>query len=369
MFYFILFLFLPCLISAKDFSDFDRYQKKLSREIVQKKIDTFLKKNAEIDAYYQLTEKALILYKTPKTEVEYILELEEQAVPSENLKKKSLAGLKVALDPGHFGGNYAFLEERYIDIEENRFDEGTLTLLTALYLKQLLEAEGATVFLTKTKVGEGVFEENFFDWLKKNPHYWVDKPLNRIFRLYYNPLDLRARAEKINQFGPDLTLIIHFNAHPVKGDLPSNSHSTESNYNLVFLPGAFCKKELADSDARYEFLRLICTHDLQNSLDLSQHILDRFSAILKVPAIQESSEIPYLSKCCLKLSEGIFARNLVLTRLIHGPLCYGETLIQNNVQECKNLSKKEFVIQGIACPLRLKEVAEAYFEGIKEYLK
>lgn len=373
MFYFLVLLFFPLLIWAKDFSDFDPYQKKLKAQIVLEKINGFLKKDPGIEAYYKLTQNSLILYSTPKTQknpvVEYTLQFEEElSLQQENIKRNSLAGLKIALDPGHFGGIYAFLEERFISIGKVQFDEGTLTLLTALHLKQLLEQEGANVLLTKETIGQGVYKDDFFDWLKKNPQVWPAKSLNKIFRLDYNPLDLRARAEKINQFNPDLTLVLHFNSHHIEGDLSSNHCTTDSNYNLVFIPGAFCKDELADKDARYEFMRLICTDDLQNSLDLSRNILSKFSEILKVPVVEESDNIRYLSKCCLKLQEGVFARNLALTRLVHGPLCYGETLIQNNKAEYEILGKKDFVINGIPCSKRLEEVAQAYFEGIKSYL-
>lgn len=367
MFSLFVLLFFPLVVWGKDFSDFDSYQKKLKFDDVQKKIDTFLKKDPGIEAYYKITPNSLTLYNKNQA-VDYILEFEDQTPLQEKGQKQDLRGMKIALDPGHFGGIYAGLEERFISIGKVHFDEGTLTFLTALHLKQLLEQEGAIVFLTKENIGEGAYPEGFFDWLKHNPQVWLTKPLNKIFRLDYNPLDLRARAEKINQFGPDLTLIIHYNSHHAEGDLPSNHFTTASNYNLVFIPGAFCKDELADLDARYEFLRLICTSDLQNSLDLSHHVLAKFSEILKVPVVEASDDIRYLGKCCLKLEEGVYARNLALTRLVHGPLCYGETLIQNNAQEYKILGKKNFQINGIPCSIRIKEVAEAYFEGIKAYL-
>ncbi|HSX03567.1 MAG TPA: N-acetylmuramoyl-L-alanine amidase [Rhabdochlamydiaceae bacterium] len=374
MFYLLIVLFFPLFIWGKSFSDFDLYQKKLTREVVQRKIDAFLKKDPGLDAYYQLGNDSLILYKTPKTQknpiVDYVLQFDDQLMAEEKKEKKeSLSGVKIAIDPGHFGGSYAFLEERFISIGKIQFDEGTLNLLTALYLKQLLEQEGAIVLLTKERAGKGVFEEDFFDWLKKTPQNWMNKTLNKIFRNEYNPLDLRARAEKINEFRPDLTVIIHFNSHHAGNEMPSNHFVTDSNYNLVFVPGAFCKDELEQQDARYEFMRLICTNDLKNSFHLSQSILDKFSEILKVPVVEEADDIGYLQKCCIKVEEGIFARNLALTRLIHGPLCYGETLIQNNKDEYKILGKKDFEIGGIRCSARLKQVAEAYFEGIKSYLR
>lgn len=374
-------LFSPTLFWGKDFSDFDLYQKKLERSSVQRRIDTFLKKEDALDLYYDLGENSLILYSGPKGQkersIEYTLHFRDQMVewPEKSEKREGLAGVKIAIDPGHYGGLYAQLEERYIDIADPnkeggkiQFDEGTLSFLTASYLKELLEKEGALVLLTREGIGKGAAKDDFFDWLKKNPHHWTGTPLPKIFRSYFNPLDLRARAEKINQFQPDLTIIIHFNSHQEMADLPSNHFTTMVNFNLVFVPGAFCKKELSDQDSRYEFLRLICSQDLEDSLQLSRHLLSRFTKRLNVAVVQDSDEISYLNRVCIKLEEGIYARNLALTRLVHGPICYGETLIQNNLEECQSLTKKDFQIQGVPCSSRLKEVAEAYFEGIKSYL-
>jgi len=367
---------------AIDFSDFDVFQGKWTKEEIEERLNLFLQKDENLTNYFSLSEEELLLYDAPITQkerhVEYRLRLASKSKNKEKKKTKSkgLVGLKVAIDPGHFGGPYARLEERYIDIppslerkESVQFDEGTLSFLTAMYLKILLEKEGAIVMITRDSVGKGVYAEDFFDWLKKNPNlWWGEISLNSLFRKYYNPLDLRARAAKINAFTPDLTVVIHYNSHHVEEEYSSNSCVTPNNYNLVFIPGAFCRNELAMEESRYEFLRLLVTEDVSNSLLLSSAILDRFVKHLDIPVVSKADGARYLDKVCLKVDEGIYARNLALTRLIHGPVCYGETLIQNNIDECMNLSRQDFVINGLLCSSRIKQVAEAYFEGIKEFL-
>jgi N-acetylmuramoyl-L-alanine amidase len=44
--------------------------------------------------------------------------------------------------------------------------EGMLTYATAILLKEKLEADGATVFLTRQKNGYTAFGKTFDDWLK-----------------------------------------------------------------------------------------------------------------------------------------------------------------------------------------------------------
>lgn len=364
-------------LAAVDFHDFDLYQSRYCRGVIEERIKTYLIKDISLTAYFDLTDEALVLYSMPKNtggcDIEYTLKLSgDEAEPVGSVKFSSLSGLKIALDPGHFGGPFAELEERYIEIDHEKgpavFDEGTLSLLTAKHLKELLEKEGAVVLLTREEIGKGAYEKDFFEWLKSQPALWKEKlTLSQLFGRY-NPLDLRARAEKINQFKPDLTIAIHYNAHPVEGG-SSNFHTTLKNYNMVFIPGAFGSKELADQANRYEFMRLLLTDDWQVSKELSSAILSQFIEILQVPSVQPTDNVLYLDHVSLKISEGLYARNLALTRLIHGPVCYGESLIQNNENECYLLNQKDTTIAGTACSSRIKEVALSYFQGIKAFLE
>jgi len=365
-----------------NFADFDLYQEKYTRSEIEEKLGLFLQKDGGVSSYFSLSNETFTFYNAPETDlnrqVEYTLKLalEKALTQPQETKRSNLIGVKIAIDPGHLGGLFAHMEERYIDIppslertESITFDEGTLSYLTAVYLKVLLEKEGAIVMITRDRVGEGVYSEGFFDWLKTNPQLWSNQvSLTRVFGKYYNPLDLRARAEKINDFAPDLSVVIHYNSQDADESKPSNNHVSPVNYNLVFIPGAFCENELTEQDSRYEFLRLLVSEDLNASLQFSKAVLEKFSQHLNVPVHSKADGAHYLNRVCLKLDEGIYARNLALTRLIHGPVCYGETLIQNNIDECVNLSRKDFVINGQFCSSRVKQVAEAYFDGIKEYL-
>lgn len=358
---------------ASDFQDFDPYQEKITRQQAIEKLEKYLVKEKEIEDYYAVTEDAFVLFDSPESKAsgkeEYRLIFSKQSSLNER-KNKNLQGLKVAIDPGHFGEKYAYLEQRFVEIPLDSsiacFNEGTLTFLTALHLKTLLEQEGAQVMLTKEHLGTGAILKDFFDWLKETPAVWKEqKTLSQLFREKYNPLDLKARAEKINQFAPDITVIIHYNAHDSTDKSSPYTKPTEQNYNMTFLAGAFCKKELVEKEARYEFLRLLVTQDIENSQLFCQSVLDQMIIHLQVPAVIPEDGARYLDNACLPVSKGVYARNLALTRLVHGTLCYGESLVQNNPKEAVNLSKQDTVIGGIPCSSRLKEVAEAYFDAIK----
>ena len=65
---------------------------------------------------------------------------------------KPLAGLKIALDPGHIGGYWAKMEKRWFQIGDSPpVTEGDMTLTVAELLAPRLEELGAQVFLTRSK--------------------------------------------------------------------------------------------------------------------------------------------------------------------------------------------------------------------------
>ncbi|QVL57574.1 MAG: N-acetylmuramoyl-L-alanine amidase [Simkaniaceae bacterium] len=368
-FIFLLFLITPCF--CENFSEFNRYQHQLSKDYVTKKITHFLQYSEEIENYYEVTEDSLVLYASAEDKargnVEYRLNFGAE-VPKPSQFNRPLSQAKIAIDPGHFGGQFARLEERYVEMEHEGktlyFDEGSLAFLTALHLKKKLEEKGAIVLLTRKAIGEGAYSENFFDWLKNHPEYWEKGvPLSTIFLRYYNRLDLHARAEIINNFNPDLTLLIHYNA--VDSELPDSNQTKETtrNFNLVFIPGAFCQGELVNPEDRYHFLRLICTQDLEKSYEMAQELVSLFTTHLQVPPLKTAKKEVSGFGNSLVSADGVFCRNLCLTRLIKGPLCYGETLIQNNLEEALELSQNKAMVEGTPCPERVIDVAEAYFEA------
>lgn len=362
-----------------DFSDFDSYQSKLTAEEVEWKIKNYLEKDVKIRRFYRLTPQALYIGDLEHQQIDYILYL-NQALPTPTNKQRTCNNLKnarIAIDPGHFGGPWAELEERYVAVSaENtknnqpiHFSEGDLTYLTALELQRLLEAEGALTLITRAGIGKGAIQDDFFKWIEMHPDLRKDLPLPKVFRNYYNREDLIERAKKINAFSPDITMVIHYNAHLTDEEKNQKAVLTQSNYNLAFIPGAFGADELKTVSDRYEFLRLIVTDHVNESLKLSEYVTAQFVQQLGVALIAENEKTSYIDAACLIQKRGIYCRNLVLTRLVHSPLCYGETLVQNNHNEVYRLSECSTSIADIPCPKRVKEVAQAYFKGITEYFK
>lgn len=300
-----------------------------------------------------------------------------------------LEGIKIALDPGHIGGTFetAKREKRWVEIKNPpaRLIEGNLTLATAKILKKKLEAEGARVMLTKEYPGVSAFGISFEKWKDSLFHRLLDSAyknarisfeekyflLNKardieIFQRFFLSEDLRERVRKVNEFNPHLTLIIHYNVDETNINW---NKPTKKNYNMAFVGGSFVEDELNTPEARIDFLRLLLTDDIENSIKFSKFIVEGLENVTKVPAAMDSSAV-YLKYHCLNTEEkGVFCRNLLLTRVVKGTLCYGESLYQDNVNECQALSREEISIEGMKTSKRVQEVADAYFWGIMNYIK
>jgi N-acetylmuramoyl-L-alanine amidase len=261
--------------------------------------------------------------------------------------------------------------------------EGNLTLATALIVKDSLEAKGAIVMLTRSKINETSFGMTYHEWLKKNTPRDYDNAMkegyislqerNRfiskgdpkdVFQNYFKTLDLKHRADLINSFAPDLTLVIHYNVDETNTNW---TKPTNKNFNMVFIPGNIKPEYLKKESNRFEFLRLAVSDDLDKSAALGSQVIQSYKLFMDVP-IAKKQDAKYLREESLETSfEGVFIRNLVLTRLIHGPMVYGETLYQDNIQECKALNNCTIEVHGMKTSGRVKDVALAYYQSILNY--
>ena len=308
-----------------------------------------------------------------------------------NPNAKKLEGIRIAIDPGHIANDFTMgdLEKKHIIIKGDSINgikdsieiaEGILTFATAQLLKDKLEKEGATVFLTRT-ADHCAFGKTFTQWKKSDFKNAVDslykigelkssqkqyflsaKVKDRdIFRVIFRDLELAKRAELINKFKPDYTVLIHFNVDETNSDWKK---TTDKNFNICFVAGAFMKNDLSSKEKRFEFLRLLITDDLEKSIMLSSYVTKQFETELQVQTAT-IRDAKYLIEGCLPTNaDGVYCRNLQLPRYIHSPLVYGETLYQDNINECKLLGKETDKTKN----KRIQQVAEAYFKGIINFV-
>jgi N-acetylmuramoyl-L-alanine amidase len=311
---------------------------------------------------------------------------------------KPLAGMKIAIDPGHIANDTATgrLEQKFIRMNvpqaNNELDsmavgfaEGQLTWQTANLLALKLRNAGAEVIFTRN-AGMTAFGKTFAQWKNDDYRRTLDSllkvdPANQnlkdlksgkmkedrsIFRFVFRDAELRKRSEIINAFGPDLTIVIHYNVDETNAPWVK---PTTKNYCMLFVPGSFEANELESSEDRFEFLRLLLTDDIEQSIEASDFVGKQFKEKLGVP-LAGPDDATYLNTSCMKArKQGVFARNLSMTRLVHGPIVYGETLYQDNRNEARMLADLNItdIQTRMTTSKRVMQVADAYYEGVLQW--
>jgi N-acetylmuramoyl-L-alanine amidase len=300
-------------------------------------------------------------------------------------------GYKIAIDAGHTAGTVpeGVIEKKFLKFkpadsgfkDSIEIAEGMLTYATAAILKEKLVKEGADVFLTRPFNGSTAYGINFDEWLKINyantinawknsgkisaekRNWYLNKATkSEKFTLVFKDIELQKRAEIINAYKPDLTIIIHYNVDETNTGWKKPGNK---NYSMAFIGGAFMPNDLSSSEKRFEFLRMLLTYDIESSVALSAAVVKSLETNLRVKAAT-TKDATYLYKGCLYAGKtGVFCRNLQLTRNVHSPVVYGETLYQDNISECVLLNQESDKLKNI----RVQQAADAYYNGVKEYIE
>ena len=409
----------PFQVKSFSWKSFKPYQHTLNKNQIKERLLN-LEKHDLLSDYYRVEKNRFILFSTPcvqnlhktcEKNIEFIFHFGNRKRPTKKKFQisKNLKGLRIALDPGHFGGGLSHIEDRFIDMENApglskglyksiKFDEGTLNLVTALLLKEKLEKKGASVFLTRNQIGKGTknFGKNQWNrWLKDGSFekaveqsvlslpisnanevrkWWLKSSSeSQRFRFFINNRDKENRARLINEFNPHATLSIHYNAEGSRNPKTQKNKGTSENYSLVFIGGAFERTtkvdELSKEINRYDFIRLLLTDDFYESKKLAQLCIEEIERKTKVRPVRTSDTASktYLKTHAIKLSEGVFARNLSILKQVNGPVIYPEPLLQNNFKESVALKSRDIKIQGLYAPKRILTVVEAYFSALQRY--
>lgn len=298
---------------------------------------------------------------------------------------QNLNGIRIAIDPGHSAGTMAeaIVEKKYVVFKLDSVNlakgltdsieiiEPNSTLVTALLLQQKLQAKGAEVLLSRTKQGYSSFDKPFAQWyaekylttptIVKKGNKKIRIPTERkAFVNEFNVQDIAQRAKIINTYKPDITVIIHFNADEKNEPW---TRPTNKNYNMIFVPTL---AENVDSVAQ-QFTPYAST--ASKNLLLAKTTIQAFEEVLKVPAAGVNDALYLKDKCEETSVKGVYVRQLALSKMVKGVVIYGETLYQDNYEECKLLNHKTLNINGIAYSERIANVAEAYYQGIINYYK
>jgi len=301
--------------------------------------------------------------------------------------KKPLSGLKIALDPGHLGGNWAKMEERWFQVGDSKpVQEGDLTLSMSRLLAPRLRDLGAKVSFVRndnepiTPKRPDDFRELAKKILVKNgvpqPRTDVldstDPEKDKTIRwqseiLFYRYSEIRRRAALVNfKLHPDLVLCLHFNAEGW-GD-PTSPLLTDTNHFHLLVNGSYLPEELEFDDQRFEMIRRLLSRAYDEELPLADTVAVTMSRETGLP--------PYTypttnSTTKVGTSGYVYARNLLATRLYRCPVVYCEPYVMNSKDVFARIQAGDYEgtrnISGVERKSIFREYADSVADGLVEY--
>jgi N-acetylmuramoyl-L-alanine amidase len=305
---------------------------------------------------------------------------------------KPLKGLRIALDPGHIGGDWARLEGRYFKLDgDPPVEEAKLNLITCKLLAERLEADGAEI--TWAKRGDEPTTDLRPDTLHYAAIAEISAPTteedsvvfglrmpsagrrrsdrvpsqrqieNEAALLFYRVAEIRARADLVNRQHPDLTICVHYNADDW-GD-PDRPALIGTSQLIIFANGSYERSELAYDDVRYDMLRKLLDRDAvqelrdfvgREMLDTLKYPPEKFAAYFA----HQVTDVP-----------SVYTRNLLANRLYHGPVIYCEGPYMNARDAYYRIIAGDYIghrtIQGQSVPSIYRQYAAAVEAGVLQY--
>jgi len=294
---------------------------------------------------------------------------------------RPLKGLRIALDPGHIGGDWARLEGRYFKIgDDPSVEEAKLNMITCNLLAERLEADGAEIIWAKhdyeptTDLRPDSLRREAIAALTLRPDTTKRKSdkaaiermiTNEAALLFYRVAEIRARADLVNKQHPDLTICVHYNAddwgNPDKPTLTGHSRL------VIFINGDYEKSEVACDDIKYDLLRKLLDRTAvqeERGCDLvGQEMLDT----LKYPP---ETYTGYFARHVTDVPS-VYARNLIANRLYHGPVIYCEGPYMNARDAYDRIIAGDYLglrtINGESVPSVYREYASSVERGVLKY--
>ncbi len=282
---------------------------------------------------------------------------------------KILAGLKIAIDPGHLGGAWAKMEERWFVIgSETPVEEGTMTLQVAQLLKPRLEALGATVTLVRQTLEPvtPIRPADLLSLAQQTPA--AGSPQKLAERLFYRTAEIRARADRVNQIlKPDLVLCLHFNAEA--WGYPQQPLLTDRSHLHLILNGAYTDEELLLADQRFALLQKLLQRTHQQEAQVGASVAATFAEISDLPAYTYPPESTNVRP--IAAQPYLWVRNLLANRLYQCPVIFMEPYVMNSTSDYPRIQAGDYPglrqIQGKPQASIFREYADAVTQGLINY--
>jgi N-acetylmuramoyl-L-alanine amidase len=383
--------FLICLILAQtcfagaltDWSTLERYQQTISRTDFDTLLSRVYCRSGAITNFLAYGTNSVAVYSTSARTGPslFVLQFAPQTGP---FLQRRPTFHRIALDPGHIGGEWARMEERFfVRGKDHPIQEAVLNLTVARLLKIRLEAAGATVFLTKdnfepvtdqrpadfrAQAEQEVRASGLFDTFPalEREAGLADAVRKRSETLFYRNSEIAARARLLNEnIKPDLTICLHFNA--VEWD--ECQSLVDDNRLVVFVNGNYLASELREDEQKLTLFTKILEHAQSDELAAADAIAAALATATKLPPVNYG---PGGGAVRVDENRYVFARNLAANRLIDGPVVYLEPYYMNNRVVYQRLQFGDYEgtreVEGQPYRSIFREYADAVSAGLSKFI-
>ena len=260
---------------------------------------------------------------------------------------RPLEGLRVAVDPGHIGGQWAELEERSTRYHGSApVREGDLNLITSRILKQELTDLGANVFVVRDST-DPVTPYRPRDFMPEAREMLVDRSanatrlrafppdkLNFLFGYRVNELadflffrcsEIVERGNRIrDNFVPDITVTLYIDATPGSG----RGRLTDANENIFFVHGSYTRAEMADPEMQRRCVYKMLEGSSGIESEVASDIATTFAEKTHLGPVRYGDSAT--TREVLPGNLYVVARNLAANREYDGPVVCTEPYFMNN---------------------------------------
>ncbi len=384
------------LEKAPDWSELDRYQETISREDFLRRLETVFAPRETWHSTIEVNEKSARIRQTLTPPVDYLLRFGDRPLPERSWRLPSeitrrasdppLRGVRIAIDPGHLGGDWARMEERWFQIgEAPPVTEGDMTLRVARKLAAKLQEQGAEVTLVRSSANP-VTPLRPADLETVARTDLGDRGVTAITRgyagptdpkrfssiqwqsevLFYRAAEIRARGALVNQtIRPDLTVCLHFNAE-AWGD-PAAPSLTEQNHLHFLINGSYSAAELEFDDIRFDMLKQLLRRTALPSLMASEAVARAMSQATGLPPYHYAGANAFP----VGATGYVWARNLLANRLYQCPVIYAEPYVMNSRVVFERVRAGDYpgrkMVGGESRSSIFEEYAEGMYRGILRY--
>src|SRR5271165_1655388 len=299
-----------------------------------------------------------------------------------------LGGIKIAIDPGHLGGKWAQMEERWFQMGSSvPVTEGDLTLRVAQILAPRLRSLGAEVAFVRSAPGP-VTDARPTELHVEAEASLRDRGVTNVLssyagpgdpnredsipweaeRLFYRVAEIHARARIVNEkIKPDLALCLHFNAEPW-GD-PTHPTLVSENHLHLLVNGAYSSSELGYDDERFAMLLKLLNRAYPEELAVAEFVAGSMARITGLPPYGYSGS----NARSVGSSGYVWARNLLANRLYECPVVYIEPYVMNSREVFARIQAGEYEglrnFAGVMRPNIYEEYVQGVVDGLTAYCR